>query len=160
LHASGLVLVTPLTVDVQEETSSGLVRTTVKDTRKDSYLPEVHVKVIGTRNQDFVSGETDLRGVFSAQSIHGTSTVIAQADGNRYAFFRGRTELGPPPPASQPAATTPADSAPAKPGEGRDGELLKELQMQNGILQQEQRLNLDNNYYQKNNKGVPVKAAF
>jgi uncharacterized protein YfaS (alpha-2-macroglobulin family)/TolA-binding protein len=159
LHASGLVLVSPLTVDVQEETSSGLVRTTVKDTRKDSYLPEVHVKVIGTRNQDFVSGETDLRGVFSAQSIQGTSTVIAQADGNRYAFFRGRTELGPPP-AAQPAAGKPADPTAPKSGEGKDGELLKELQMQNGILQQEQRMNLDNNYYQKNNKGVPVKAAF
>lgn len=160
LHASGLVLVTPLTVDVQEETSSGLVRTTVKDTRKDAYLPEVHVKVIGTRNQDFVSGETDLRGVFSAQSIQGTSTVIAQADGNRYAFFRGHTELGPPPAQpSQPAAGKPADSAP-KSGEGKEGDLLKELQMQNGILQQEQRFNLDNNYYQKNNKGVEVKAAF
>ena len=48
LHASGLVLVTPLKVEVQEEASSGEVRTTVKDVTKDRYVHEVHVKVIGS----------------------------------------------------------------------------------------------------------------
>ena len=78
LYASDLVLVTPLAVDVQEDAVSGQVRTTVKDSTKDSYLRDVHVKVIGSRNDDFVSGETDLRGVFVADGIEGTSTVIAQ----------------------------------------------------------------------------------
>jgi len=50
--------------------------------------------VIASRNEDFVSGATDLRGVFVAQGVRGTSTVIAETDAGRYAFFRGQTELG------------------------------------------------------------------
>ena len=45
----------------------------------DKYLPDVHVKVIGSGNEDFVSGQTDLRGVFVADGIQGAATVIAQA---------------------------------------------------------------------------------
>ncbi len=56
----------------------------------------MHVKVIGSANDDFVSGETDLRGVFVADGIRGNSTVIARADGGRYAFRRGSSYLGPP----------------------------------------------------------------
>jgi tetratricopeptide (TPR) repeat protein len=93
LHASGLVLVSPLKVEVQEEAVSGRVRTTVKDDVKDQYLRNVHVKVIGARNDDFVSGATDLRGVFVADGIKGNSTVIAQVEPSRYAFFRGQTNL-------------------------------------------------------------------
>ena len=37
LHASGLVLVTPLAVEVQEDPVSGRVRTTVKDVKADRY---------------------------------------------------------------------------------------------------------------------------
>jgi hypothetical protein len=95
LHASGLVLVTPLAVEVQEEVASGRVRTTVKDLTTGKYVDDVHVKTIGSRNQDFVSGETDLRGVFVADGIQGESTVIAQADASRYAFFRGTRDLAP-----------------------------------------------------------------
>jgi hypothetical protein len=107
LHASGLVLVTPLAVEVQEDAASGRIRTTVKDSASGRYLSEVHVKVIGTANADFVSGATDLRGVFVADGIRGKSTIIAQTDAARYAFFRGQTELN----RSEPA---PAAAAPAK----------------------------------------------
>jgi alpha-2-macroglobulin len=93
LHASGLVLVSPLKVEVQEEAVSGRVRTTVKDEAKGQYLRDVHVKVIGSRNDDFVSGATDLRGVFVADGIRGNSTVIAEVEPSRYAFFRGQTNL-------------------------------------------------------------------
>ena len=51
-------------VEVQEDATPGLVRTTVKDVVRNRYLSDVHVKVIGSRNDDFVSGATDLRGVF------------------------------------------------------------------------------------------------
>ena len=51
--------------------------------------------MIGSRNDDFVSGATDLRGVFVADGIRGRSTVIAQAEPSRYAFFRGQTDLVP-----------------------------------------------------------------
>ncbi len=80
LHASGLVLVTPLAVEVQEDPVSGRVRTTVKDVKTDRYVHNVQVKVIGSRNDDFIDGTTDLRGVFVADGIHGDSTVIARAE--------------------------------------------------------------------------------
>lgn len=156
LHASGLVLVTPLAVEVQEDTASGEVRTTVKDETKERYLSDVHVKVIGTRNVDFVSGQTDLRGVFVAEAIGGRSTVIAEAGNDRYAFFRGQQELGPQPSA---AAATPATPAAKEPQSGKDQQdLLRGLQEGNSAIQREQMLNLKN-IYDMNKKGVQVKEA-
>lgn len=164
LYASGLVLVSPLKVDVQEEVPSGRVRVTVKNVAKDSYVPEVHVKAIGSRNSDFVSGQTDLRGVFVGDNLAGTSTVIAQADGGRYAFFRGKQELGPPPQqvpaaANAPAATPPTEKS-AGAEQGKPTELLLEqLQRSNGDIQMRNNTILDNNYKQQN-KGVRAKEAF
>ena len=59
----------------------------MKNRRDDKYLPDVHVKVIGSGNEDFVSGQTDLRGVFVADGIRGGATVIALAGPSRYAFY-------------------------------------------------------------------------
>ena len=47
LHASGLVLISPLTLEIQEEAKSGRVRATVRDTVNENYVNAVHVKVIG-----------------------------------------------------------------------------------------------------------------
>ena len=118
LHASGLVLVSPLEVEVQEEAVSGRVRTTVKDAVKGQYLRDVHVKVIGSRNDDFVSGATDLRGVFVADGIKGNSTVIAQVEPSRYAFFRGQTNLTTEEERTK-AAAEEASNMPAKAGKAR-----------------------------------------
>ena len=93
LHASGLALVTPLAVEVQADATSGRVRTTVKDRVADKYLHDIHVKVIGSGNEDFVSGQTDLRGVFVADGISGGATVIAQAGPGRYAFYRAKETI-------------------------------------------------------------------
>jgi tetratricopeptide (TPR) repeat protein len=162
LHASGLVLVTPLAVEVQEEAASGRVRTTVKDTVGGRYLRDVHVKVIGSRNDDFVSGETDLRGVFIADDILGTSTIIALADAGRYAFYRGTQQLGPPPtPASSPAqqpATNEAQESAGKKGEQLD-DLLQGLQQGNTIIQQQRQERLQN-LYRNQKRGVQVKDAY
>jgi hypothetical protein len=158
LHASGLVLVTPLVVEVQEDAAGGQVRATVKDTTKDSCVSEVHVKVIGARNPDFVSGETDLRGVFVAEAIQGASTVIAEAGEGRYAFYRGTLELGPPPatPVPQKAVDQPpAGGAPANNAQ----QLLEGLNQSNEAIQRMQGDNLKN-LYQKNKKGVQVKEAY
>ena len=80
-------------MEIQEDATSGRVRVTVKNKISDKYADKVHVKVIGSSNRDFVSGETDLRGIFVADAIRGTSTIIARADKNRYAFYRGKTSL-------------------------------------------------------------------
>ncbi|MGC4005430.1 MAG: alpha-2-macroglobulin family protein [Pirellulales bacterium] len=162
LHASGLILISPLTVDVQEESGEGRVRVTVKDVVNDKYLARVQAKVIGSRNGEFISGVSDLRGVFIADGVKGTSTVIAQADDGRYAFFRGTRELGPPPaPANAPPAQSPGKDAGKENDlkEQKEGELLQELQRGNKALQLRQRGVLDNNY-KMNNDGVKAKSAF
>jgi uncharacterized protein YfaS (alpha-2-macroglobulin family)/TolA-binding protein len=159
LHASGLVLVTPLVVEVQEDVTSGRVRTTVKDKAADKFLTDVHVKTIGSYNDDFISGQTDLRGVFVADGIVGRSTVIAQADGDRYAFFRGEVDLGPVPQANEPAQQQmemPSDAAPQS--YGKDA-LLQQLQLDNDAIIQEQNMNLQK-LYQETPSGVQVQEAY
>ena len=88
-HASGLVLVTPLAVEVQVDRGTGQLRTMVKDAAADRHVSGAEVRVIGSRNPEFVSGETDFRGVFTAAGIQGVPTVIVQAGPGRYAFYRG-----------------------------------------------------------------------
>jgi alpha-2-macroglobulin len=169
LHASGLILISPLTVEVAEEAGAGRVRVTVKDSVKDRYLSKVQTKVIGSHNDEFVSGESDLRGVFIADKINGKSTVIAQTEDGRYAFFRGNQELGTPPaPVAAPAPTEPNQAADpqAKPGkqsgaddQQKDSVLIEQLQRGNKALQQRWNENLDNNYKPRND-GVKAKSAF
>jgi tetratricopeptide (TPR) repeat protein len=158
LYTSGLVLVTPLTMEIQEDTVSGRVRTTVKDHLQNQYLTDVHVKVIGSRNDDFVSGESDLRGVFVADGIHGTATVIAQAEPSRYAFFRGQTHLGPeerlPAVQQEDAAAAAAPQA----AESLKEQLLEGLKGTNQRLQQLQIIEMDS-LYEAPAEGVEVQKA-
>ncbi|HUT89986.1 MAG TPA: alpha-2-macroglobulin family protein [Thermoguttaceae bacterium] len=104
LYASGFVLLSPLAVEVQHDPEAGQVRATVKDVVADRYLRDVQVKVMGSAGADVVSGSTDLRGVFVAQGIQGSPTVIAQAGPGRYAFFRSL--------AGQPAVQYPSTGPP------------------------------------------------
>ena len=73
LYASGIVLVTPLEIEVLEEAAAGRIRVTVRDARSKEFLPKVQVKVVGSDAPQFVSGETDLRGVFIADGLRGWS---------------------------------------------------------------------------------------
>ena len=97
------------------------MRTTVKDVKADRYVHNVQVKVIGSGNDDFVAGDTDLRGVFVADGIHGRSTVIARAEPSRYAFFRGTDGAGAADRRAEPAAATaaPTPTPPTAPGASR-----------------------------------------
>jgi hypothetical protein len=164
LHASGLVLVTPLKVEVQEEAVSGRVRTTVKDVAKDQYLRDVHVKVIGSRNDDFVSGSTDLRGVFVADGIKGNSTVIAQLEPTRYAFFRGQTNLTTEEErkAAEKAAKSPAKAdkgGKASAAQSLEDSLLENVKGRNWDYQGKQQQQLKQ-LYENPNKGVEAQKAF
>ena len=100
LYASGIVLVSPIELEVLEEPASGRVRVTVRDARSKDLLPKVQVKVIGSNNPEFFSGETDLRGVFVAEGVHGQVTAVVRKDTTGYAFYRGTTFVGQPPAAS------------------------------------------------------------
>jgi len=161
LHASGLVLLTPLAVEVQEDAASGRVRTTVKDQVRDRYVNDVHVKVIGSRNDDFVSGATDLRGVFVADGIHGRSTVIAQAEPARYAFFRGQADLAPPPPKKEEKARADKTMKSSKeaPAPAAAEQLLEGLQDLNKSFQGKQVEQLKQMYINEQ-KGVEAQKAF
>jgi len=88
LFASGLVLLTPLEVEVQHDAASREVRATVKDATTGKYVHQADVKVIGVGNSDFVSGVTDRRGLLVAQGIVGSPTVIVRAGTRKYAFHR------------------------------------------------------------------------
>ncbi len=95
LYTSGLILITPLKLEIQETPDEGSVRVNVRDlTAGGSYIPEVMVKVVGTDNDLFLSGQTDLRGVFQADGVRGNATVLARADGGKYAFYRGSQQHG------------------------------------------------------------------
>ena len=98
LYTSGLILITPLKLEIQESTDEGSVRVNVRDLAAGgNYIPEVLVKVVGTNNDLFLSGHTDLRGVFQADGVNGTATVLARAEGGKYAFYRGQKTHGTPP---------------------------------------------------------------
>jgi alpha-2-macroglobulin len=137
------------------------VRVTVKDAVAGKYVHAVHVKVIGTHNPQFNAGETDLRGIFTADGICGTTTVIARSDKNRYAFYRGKTFLGQrPEDAKKPeSAKSEAPDAPAQAPTDGKGQLLENLRLQNSIFNNDQRENC-RQFQQKDNKGVKAKAAF
>jgi tetratricopeptide (TPR) repeat protein len=95
LYASGIVLVSPLEIETLEDPAGGRVRITLRDARTKNLLPKVEVKVIGSDNPQFISGTTDLRGVFVAEGVRGMVTAVARKGDLEYAFYRGSTYLGP-----------------------------------------------------------------
>ena len=108
VFASGLILITPLEIEVQEGAVSGRVRVVVRDALSGKYRPKVHVKAVGSADGRFISGETDFRGIFTADGLYGAATVIARDGINRYAFHRGNVRLGAPQTESQSLPSTKA----------------------------------------------------
>jgi alpha-2-macroglobulin len=116
LYASGIILVTPLEIEVLEEPAAARVRATVRDARTKEFLPKVEVKVIGSDNPQFISGETDLRGVFVAEGVRGVVTAVARQGSSQYAFYRGTTYVG------QVVQQAPSQAAsPVEPADGQRG---------------------------------------
>jgi tetratricopeptide (TPR) repeat protein len=118
LYVSEVLLVTPLELEVVEDGGAGRVRVTVRDARTKAFVPKVQVKVIGTENPTFLSGQTDLRGVYVAEGVRGQVTAVARQGTNQYAFYRGTTYVGAPPapanaPAQPPMSGKPGMAAPA-----------------------------------------------
>jgi tetratricopeptide (TPR) repeat protein len=147
---TGMILVTDLNLDVQEETASGRVRVNVKDRESGAFVKNVYVKVIGSDQNRFLSGYTDLRGVFIADGIAGTSTVIAEREGE-YAFHRGRAPLMMAP--QQEGAKQELQKE--KSFKGRD-RALQNVFRQNRAMQQRGVQQLDE-MYQQNFQNVQIK---
>ncbi len=171
LYSSGLVLISPFELEVQEDAVSGRVRVTVKNAVTDQYAADVHVKTIGSANSQFVSGETDLRGIFIADAIQGTSTVIAKHEPNLYAFYRGQKVLGsqvhkspvqaqPNAPPGTPAAQSSAEGKPVQPFLcPPNGMLLDNVRGENFRCNTEQQLKF-NNLINNSIQGVKAKGAY
>ncbi|MDX2036423.1 MAG: MG2 domain-containing protein [Isosphaeraceae bacterium] len=159
LYASGIILVSPLEVDVLEEPESGRVRVTVRDAKTQDGVPKVQVKVIGSNNPSFISGATDLRGVFVAEGVRGQVTAVARRELGQYAFYRGTRAVGPAPaptPTSEPglqqqAVGTPAENAPPQSLDYN----LKSQGLDNRMRQMER---LENRY-NKGSQGITPGAA-
>lgn len=157
LYATGLVVVTPLVLDVREDAQSGRVRVTVQEAGTDAYLDDVHVKVIGSGNSNFTTGETDLRGLFVADDIRGESTVIATLGEGEYAFFRGELPLqGFVDPGQVILEQAPTEGESLM--EDKDA-LRMNLMQQNSIFQQEQQMNYEG-LINNDRSGVAPSEAF
>jgi hypothetical protein len=154
LFASGLVLVTPLRIEVQEDAASGRVRANVIDDVRSVRPAEVHVKAIGSMNQSFVSGDTDLRGIFVADGLVGTATVIARDSNARYAFYRGETWLGP----QVQAGAAVNLSAPEAAAAGKSIDYQGNLRLQNDAMQRAYQADWDQ-ARRSDTRGVQVEKA-
>jgi tetratricopeptide (TPR) repeat protein len=157
LYASGIVLVTPVDLEVLEEAPSGRVRLTLRDARTKEFLSKVQVKVIGSDNPLFISGETDLRGVFVAEGVRGIVTAVARKGPAHFAFYRGHDYVGQPPQPNQaPAQQGQAADQPAE--KDRDQSLDANLKMLNSgnSIRQIERLQQRYDQPAGNRKGAPA----
>ncbi|MBN2325688.1 MAG: tetratricopeptide repeat protein, partial [Candidatus Omnitrophica bacterium] len=95
LQSSSMILRSDLEIEVQEDAEQGLVRVNVREGKDGRGVKGVKIQVRGSENERFASGESDLRGVFTAAGVRGAATVLAQA-GDQYGFWRGERRLGGP----------------------------------------------------------------
>ncbi|MCD6304405.1 MAG: hypothetical protein J7M21_05520, partial [Planctomycetes bacterium] len=153
LFTSSLVLVTPLKMEVQEDTVSGRVRANVLDAVAGRCVPEVYVKAVGSADGRFRSGQTDLRGIFVADGIRGKVTVIARQGRSRYAFYRGETYLGKPSTARGSKAPQQGKRRPQGP------DFQKNLRLLNETIQQRNFQMYDKYRRQGQQKGIQVQMA-
>jgi len=151
LFASGLVLVTPLALEVQEDLAAQRVRITTLDAINRNGLKNVHVKVIGTNMDRFVSGESDLRGVYIGDAVSGYPTAIARDADGHFAFYRSEGALLA---MAQPVSPPPA----AKPTAHGKAEYRKHLEAENRALQDIRGQELKGMFKQQQ-RGVQVQQA-
>ena len=155
LFTSGLILVTPLEIEVQEDTVSGRVRVNVRNAVVGNYLPKVHVKTVASADERLISGETDLRGIFVADGMRGKSTVIARDQINRYAFYRGTQWLGAP--ATETSEESIKEQAKIQPQQQLN--YREHLERRNQVLQSSNIKELDR-MRRDARKGVQVQSAY
>jgi len=89
LHASGMLLVSDMELEVAAASANGQVRVQAIDREDGHYLADVDVRVIGDAGGGLLRGKTDRRGLYSVDGVPGSPTVIARHGARDYAFFRG-----------------------------------------------------------------------
>ena len=115
-----------------------------------SFVRGADVKVVGSSSRSIVSGKTDPRGLFLADGVAGTSTVIARLGEREYAFFRGKQALGPRP-----------DQKPGGPGGAQqlDAQSYFENVGNQNLRLQNERANWLQEEIQRDRRGVQVKQV-
>ncbi len=162
LYTSGIVLLSPLDLEILEEPEAGRVRVRVIDAASRDAVPKTQVKVIGSANGTFLSGETDLRGVFVAEGVRGEVTAVARKGTNQYAFYRGKTYVGTPQTDPRPAGEPTSLGVPlsgGQPGQGGQQALDENLKSQNMFNQSRQLDRLQQRYNAPASQGVQVDKA-
>ncbi|MFM1802843.1 MAG: hypothetical protein RJA81_2195, partial [Planctomycetota bacterium] len=94
LFASGIVLATPIELEVLEEAAEGRVRVSARESGTGKPLSKIQVKLSGSVDGRFRDGQTDLRGVYVAEGLSGLVTIVARESAGRFAFYRGKTAVG------------------------------------------------------------------
>jgi tetratricopeptide (TPR) repeat protein len=154
LISSGLVLVTPLVVEVQEDLASQRTRVSVVDAITRDGVKNVHVKVIGFGMDHFISGKSDLRGVYLADGVMGYPTAIARDPEGRFAFHRSEGAV------LAVAAATAARMVPPPPQErAKSVDYRSNLYLENRKLQESNDLRLQSMSKQQQQKGVQVRET-
>src|SRR5262249_59425326 len=110
-------------------------------------------------NPQFISGETDLRGVFTAEGLRGMVTAVARKGDAQYAFYRGTTYLGPPPAVpteGKAGAPHQAEGQPNQPANSQSLDANFQQQNTDNFTRQIRRLEQRFNPPSENLKGAPA----
>lgn len=110
LHTSGLVLVSDIELEIEEDGAPGRLRIQALDRKEESFVRDVDVRVVGTGGGNFVTGRTDPRGLFVAEGFAGSPTVIARRGEDHYAFYRAPAAILPATPPTPQSPSTPSQS--------------------------------------------------
>ncbi|MCH2100671.1 MAG: tetratricopeptide repeat protein [Planctomycetes bacterium] len=110
LHTSGLVLVSDIELEIEEDRRAGRLRIQALDRKEESFARDVDVRVVGSESEAFVNGRTDPRGLFVAEGVIGSPTVIARRGEDHYAFYRAAPDLSPMAPLAPPTPAPPSQS--------------------------------------------------
>jgi TolA-binding protein len=162
-QVAGVVVRSELALEVQEDAVSGRVRVNVMNREERDLQPKAEVWVIGSDNDTFRKGTTDLRGLVAVDDVRGRATIIAYKDGD-YAFYRGETIL-------QPQLVRPATivNAPANQQPNQAGQQNFKDQARNMYNMNQRQIEKKNEEYLRNvvnvnkggaNMGVAVGSAY
>ncbi|MDB5352249.1 MAG: large extracellular alpha-helical protein [Planctomycetota bacterium] len=155
LYASGIVLVSPLALEVLEDDAAGRVRITVRDPQTGAFVPGAQVRIKGSDNDTFVAGETDLRGVYSTEGINGSVTAVVRTSAGRYSFYRGDEKIGTPRKEdAKPGAQAPA--VPQVPPARKSATLEENIQLLNDNNRERQMKRLEERHNPANPSGAGV----